>query len=681
VRRFIVSLPGKVISAWAIVALLLPMVSLMWVGKAVAQVAVQPTLAVVEFQNLKTPGTNFGKLAAESVTSQFTGLQKFDVVPTELVDKAVQALGIATPPQGKVNLFRVADDVKCQYIVSGEISDYRVISEGTTRKAVVAVSVVVWDVASETALNGSSVSAESVTRPNSVDEATLVNDAVNTASQLAVREINARSLPSATVLNTQVQTALINQGSRSGFKEGDSVIVTRGSQQVATATIADVEPDSSTIQLQRSFVGIQPGDKVHVIFSIPQNVIIDPLGETHRAKPHRPVSSNASVISALLVVGLVVALLSNGNSNATGATANVTAEAELLAGNVGLPGIRISWEPNVFYKGEAIRSQWQIWRSDVTAGPILIAPGPDTAIDDQTTAQTGPYEAFTAPQSGTDCVGETGESWTPTGLSPGVPYTYQVELLYALTQNDLPVSGNTTGGLTGGTTAGGTGGITGGTTGTTTTGGTTGGTTGLTTGGTTGTTGTTTGTTGTTTTTTSTAGGTGTNNDCFFISSRTSSHLATALFPVNLQASNASLGSVNYFFTPGTTQSTQLPVTVQYILEFSDQPFLPGSTNHIYVAGSTISNSNSSLQISANVWPASSESTSSPTWAQNATIIYWRVGSRCTLDSPGPLPDVATNQRYLFSAYQQIQKPNQPPAPAIKHAVPVRKPIKPKGTS
>ena len=48
-RRFITSLTGKVFSAWVITALLLPSISLGWVGKAIAQVAVQPTLAVVEF--------------------------------------------------------------------------------------------------------------------------------------------------------------------------------------------------------------------------------------------------------------------------------------------------------------------------------------------------------------------------------------------------------------------------------------------------------------------------------------------------------------------------------------------------------------------------------------------------------------------------------------------------------
>lgn len=666
-RRFITSLLGKVISAWAIIALLLPSISLLWADRAFAQVAVQPSMAVVEFQNQKSPGTGFGKLAAEAVTSQFTAVsQKYDVQPTELVNKAFQTLGIASPPVNKVNLFRVADELKVNYIVSGVISDYRIVSEGTSRHAIVAMSVVVYDVASETALNGASVSAESVSRPNSVDETTLVNDAINTAAQLAVREINGRSLPSATVLNTQVQTALINQGSRSGFEEGQNVIVTRGTQQVATATIADVEPDSSTIQLQHSFVGIQPGDKVHVVFTVPPVVTIGADNLTHRPRASRPVSSNASIISALLVVGLVVALLSNGNGNATGAAANVTAEAELMNGNSGPPGVRISWYPNVFYKGNAIRSQWQIWRSDVSSGPILIAPGQDTSFDDQTVAQSNTYAAYTAPSSGTDCLPQTGIGFDPTALTPGIPYTYQVELLYALTQNDLPVNGGTT--TTTGTTAGG--GLTG-TTGTTgsitgTTGATTTGTTGTTTSTTTGTTGTTTTSTTTTTTTTTTAGNTGTNNDCYFISGRTNSQFATALFPPVLVQNSGNNGSVNYQFSSGTPQSSSQPITVQYVLEFSDQPFAPGNTNHIYVAGTYVSNVTSVLSIPADVWPSSTESTTAPSWAQNATTLYWRVGARDIIDSPGPLPDISTNQRYIFSTYQSISKPNVPPGPAIK---------------
>ena len=196
-RRFITSLPGKVFSQLVILALLLPSFSLIAVSKAIAQVSVQPTLAVVEFQNDKAAGTSFGKLVADQLTSEFTKLNTYDVESAELVDKTVQTLGISSPPESKVNLFRIARDLHATYIVSGEISDYRIVpDEGrNTRHAVVSLSVVVYDVASETALNGASVAPESTSRAKSVDDATLINDAISTGAELAVQKIHNSALP------------------------------------------------------------------------------------------------------------------------------------------------------------------------------------------------------------------------------------------------------------------------------------------------------------------------------------------------------------------------------------------------------------------------------------------------------------------------------------------------------
>jgi len=666
VRRFITSLPGKVFSQLVVLALLLPSISLILASKGYAQVAVQPTLAVVEFSNLKAPGTGFGKLAADAVTTEISKIDQYDVLPAEFVAKAIQTLGISSPPTGRVNLFRVAQEVRAQNIVTGQISDYRIISDGVGRHAVVALSVAVYDVASETALNGASITAESTVRPNSVDEATLINDAITTGAGQAVKQIHDRSLPSATVLNTQTESALINQGTRSGFSVGQHVIVTRGRRQVATAIISDVEPDSSTIHLEVSQVGIQPGDKIHVVFELPPVTIIGANGEAHQPKPHRTVGNNASIISALLVVGLVVALLSNGNSNATGA-GEVTAEAQLMDGGVGLPGVRISWLPNTFFKGNAERIQWQIWRSDVVGGPVLVQPGLQTSIDDTTVPPTT-VTAYTAPLSGTVCTGESALTQPPpVALQIGRPYTYQVELLYALSLQDLPgasTSGNsgttTSGTTTSGTTTSGT--TTSGTTtsGTTTSGTTTSGTTtsGTTTSGTAGTAG--------TAGTSGTAGTAGTSNTCYFLSSRTSSHYATPInAPVTNSAAQGNFGSQNYTFN-SVVGSTYVFVA-QYVLQFSTDPQF--SDSQTFSAGTLTTNRIGQLSIAANVWPKSGESTAAPAFIQNATSLWYRVGARNIIDSPGPLPQAPSTARYIFSSGTPISKPQSTPGSGVKSVI------------
>jgi hypothetical protein len=145
-----------------------------------------------------------------------------------------------------------------------------------------------------------------------------------------------------------------------------------------------------------------------------------------------------------------------------------------------------------------------------------------------------------------------------------------------------------------------------------------------------------------------------------------------------LQASSGQNGSVNYFFSSGTVQSSNQPLTVQYELEFSDQPFAPGNTTHIYKAGTIVANVLTAQHIAADLWPAATETTNAPSWATNSATIYWRVGAKNIIDSPGPLPDIATSERYIFSPYQVIQKPNVPPGPAVVHK---GSKIKPKGKS
>jgi hypothetical protein len=661
-------------------ALLLPSFTLILARTGSAQIAVQPSLAVVEFHNNKTPGSSYGKAAAEAVTTEFNNLNQYDVEPPELVAKAIDTLKISSPPEGHVNLFRVAQELRLSYIVSGEISDYRIISDGAGRHAIVALSVIVYNVDSQTALNGAAITAESVSRPNNVDEATLVKDAIATGASLAVHQIHEHALPAATVLNTQIESALINQGSRTGFSEGQHVVVTRGHLQVATAVISDVEPDSATIHLERSYQGIQPGDKVHVVFEIPLSLGIDAAGVVHRPHAHHGVNANTSIISALLVVGLVVALLSNGNSNATDAASQVTAEAELRDNNSGPPAVRVSWDPSWAFKGVGDQYQWQVFRSDIGGGPVIVVSGGATQTDDNVTPQQNPPGAGTAPVTGNsnqNCqTSITAATQYPTGISPGRPYTYQVELLYDFSESLIPgFTGSTTGGTTAGTTTTGTtAGTT--TTGTTTTGTTTTGTTttGTTTTGTTTTGTTTTGTTSTTTGTTTT--GTVNGAVCYFLSTLSRpSGIATPVPPPELTTQAGAFDSQPYVFSSVykaiTDASGNYPnyagvyqQTYQYILQFSTTyNFTPATTYNAGIKQSVLQAT--SFNIYANIWPVAGESSSAPSFIQNSSSVYWRVGVRNVADSPGPI-QTGSSLRYIFSQPSVVTKPGTPPGAPIK---------------
>jgi len=223
VRRFIKSLPGKAISQLVVVALLLPSLSLMLLGKAQAQLTTQPTWAVLPFVvNPKgAPGmANLGNVAAEAVASELSRTNSYDVVPQEQIKRAAENLGLQLPITDKTSLLRLAQEVRATTIVTGEVVGERVLSNAGGRQGVVGLNVRVQDVASGLSINGAGVLSRSTVRAGGVPDETLVNEAIGTAAADAVNTIRGQSLPTGTVLNTTERTALINQGTRTGFKKG-----------------------------------------------------------------------------------------------------------------------------------------------------------------------------------------------------------------------------------------------------------------------------------------------------------------------------------------------------------------------------------------------------------------------------------------------------------------------------
>jgi len=178
VRRFIATLPGRLLGQLLILALLLPTITLALSSRASAQVAVLPSWAVVEFRNLKSPGTEFGRNAAAAVAGELAKTGQYDVTPQESVQRAIETLGIASPPDVAVNLFRVAQEIRASTVVAGDIVDYRILNVGAGRQAVVQMQVSVYDVASGIRVNGAVVRGQSTIRPGDVTEEALVNDAI-----------------------------------------------------------------------------------------------------------------------------------------------------------------------------------------------------------------------------------------------------------------------------------------------------------------------------------------------------------------------------------------------------------------------------------------------------------------------------------------------------------------------
>jgi len=659
VRRFIASLTGKVFSQLVILALLLPSITLALLSRAEAQVAVLPTWTVVEFRNRKSPGTTFGKVAQTAVMNELGKTNQYDITPEDTVNRAISDLGISSPPEGTINLLRVAQAAQSSTIVAGDILDYRIINSGSGKQAVAQLSVVVYDVASGVPINGSVQGGRSTIRPNDVADELLITDAINQAASQAIRDIQTRNLPTATVLNTLTNSALLNKGTRSGFTVGQEVIVLRGREQVATGRISDVEPDNSTLHIEKSSKGIQPGDKVRAIWSPPDVKLARPIDDKGDVRVIRPSRNhgNTGIIQVALIVGLIAVLLGNGNASGQNVTREVRAEPLLYPGIGGQPAVRISWSSTGFAGGNSTRHAWQVWRNDVQEAPVVVAPGTANSAYDFNTPRTTVTYTNLGTIGGTTCNGTVDNaSFGPVpGISAGRPYVYSVELVYQLSALDLPDGGST--GQSGtGTTAGGNNGSTaGGNTGTTA-----GGNTGTTAGGNTGTTaGGNTGTTAGGNTGTTAGGNTGNtagNLVCYFESARqTAIGTATPLNPPALASPGNGVAVTTAPFSFDSVVTGLAGITVEYVVQFSDTPTFSRST----IVARFTSNLTGRIQT-----PTSIDTTRNvPSYVANASTVYWRVGAKNVADRPGPVPDPLTKQRYIFSQYRTFVRPGTPPPP------------------
>ena len=194
-RRFIATLPGKVISNVLVAALVLPYMLLGLAARGNAQLRNKPAWAVVDFVNRKAKGTTYGAQAARAIAGSLSRTGKYEVQPVETVARVVESLGLTQPLPDITNTLRVANEMKVQTVVSGEIADYIIVKSGAGKQARISIRAVCYDVASGLPVNGAAVSASSIVRSSDTADEVLVNDALGQSASLAVSQISSQTLP------------------------------------------------------------------------------------------------------------------------------------------------------------------------------------------------------------------------------------------------------------------------------------------------------------------------------------------------------------------------------------------------------------------------------------------------------------------------------------------------------
>lgn len=447
-RRFIKTTLGKFLSNVVAISLIIPYVAVLSASKANAQQLELPQWAVLDIvDKTGTAPAGIGAIAADAIRNELGVTGKYETIPAEQITRAYGSLNLVPPVNQPISLLRLGAELRATTIVTGDLVMYRFVKDPNGRHAEVQMTVRVLDVASGIHVNGAAVRANSTVRPADTADDTLLADALHSAAAAAILSITSKELPFGTILNTSQTYAYINRGTRSGFKPGQPLIVLRGREQVATAVVSEVEPDTSKIKILTFPKGVQPGDKCRVVFSEPQlNKIWANNGEVSTRKVKKP-GANSGLYTLVAVLGLVaVALLTaSGDQNAA-----ATVRAEAVTISSGLPAVEINWSPDLFSKGTDRRVQWQIWRNDVIGSPALVTEGSVIkAVDDSVARIPGFANNFlTLTPGGITCdVPYASLAYNTTlsaaGVTNGIPYTYQVSLIYRLLGIELPTPDET----------------------------------------------------------------------------------------------------------------------------------------------------------------------------------------------------------------------------------------------
>lgn len=639
-----------VMSAFAFMAVLLTPV------QARAQIQTVPQWAVIEFKVKGGQGEGLGRQAAEAMANGLGGNEAFEILPIDTASRQAGDLGLVEPVTESKNLIRLGQALEVERIIHGEVIDAVVRDVAGGKQGFVGLRVMVTNVASGRVVNGAAIVGKSDVRSGDVSNEQLIREAFNDAAFLASSQVLGRNVAQATILSILDDKVLMNRGATSGYGNGQRVVITRRGQFVAEATVTQLSPDDAYLRVQgMDSIGIRPGDKVEPLFEVPNIVAVGPQGEA-QVRGGRRSSDNSGIVATLILLVVVGFLVGGGKGGNNVGAGGVTAEAMIVSPNN--PGIRVSWRRDSFFRGQQSVQLWQVYKLGVQT-PVAVVPGDRGFAYDDTLQSDGPstgnqYAVFTNGPGGATCANASIPFVTPVPAPPlalGVAFTYSVEAVYRVSGLDLPGDGGGTtgGGGTGGLSGGGTTG--GGTTGGGTTGGTTGGGTtgGLSTGGTTGG-----GTTGGGTTGGTTGGSSSGNEFCYFVTSRSSaSGVATAFAPTTLVSpADGEVVATPRSFSFQSVRGADATAQIEYVLQISNDPRFPRNNSRIV-----------STQLDRETTTGATISTQSINFSSffpNSATIYWRVGVRNIADNPGPAPDPATGERYIFSGVRAFSRPLLP---------------------
>ncbi len=274
------SSPVTRVTAWLLTSALIAPMAL--VGHAARAQDQQVLKIVIADTENKAPGasSDLGINTTAALYNEFaaSGLGKFNVVSTTEVRNEAVSLGMKVPsnPAAPFNFdanewLRVAKSLGADSIVNSAVSAVKLGGKSVGVKVVMTVEL--RDVGANIPTNGASGEASETPRPGEpAVTGELLNKGVEDAALQAVRSVVSHQLISATVLNINDKTVILNAGLRDGIAIGDKIQVLRdagnGSKYpVGDLLIARAYATDSEAEVVHNVGGIRPEDIGRVIYA------------------------------------------------------------------------------------------------------------------------------------------------------------------------------------------------------------------------------------------------------------------------------------------------------------------------------------------------------------------------------------------------------------------------------
>jgi TolB-like protein len=418
---------------------LLPLLILAVPQKAKAQTTKIPSVAALDFGVLPGVGATQidGRSATDAVALEMTNTGRYEITPRTVLNQEIQKQGLSAP-FNSIAIRRLGRALGVDYIMTGDIVN----TTAANNQVRVTLSVRLIDIVSGEFVNGSVQTGTSTAAPAGLDpdRQTQVGQAVSNAAFLIVQAMSSFTLPEATVLNTSDSEVYLNRGSRDGISKNLEMIVTRGREQVGKIRISSVQATTSVGSVVEANKGIKPEDHARAIVKLPGvNVtkdgtiesvaLTDVKNYTPRQKNQKSALSTViGVVGAVLLAGFLFSSRSSNNgAGIVGVVARAYADGSVSASlDPSAARVELRWQPAQDIPQNNIL-EYHIWRNDILVG--VVTRTQTRFVDDPTRQGTqvynvvdygqDPFQPTTTTAGGTTTGGTTAGGTTAGGNNNG----------------------------------------------------------------------------------------------------------------------------------------------------------------------------------------------------------------------------------------------------------------------